>query len=1070
MEKRLTMILACLFLAIGTALAQTRITGVVTSSEDGNPVVGATVKVEGQKVGAITDLDGRFVLNVADGTKIEVSYIGMTSKTVKAHPNMRITLDPDNKQLDEVMVVAFGTTKRSAFTGSATVVDSDVLSQSQTSSVTNALAGKVPGLQLTSSNGAPGSTSTIRIRGFSSISAGQDPLIILDGAPYEGDIAQINQNDVESINVLKDAASNALYGARGANGVVIITTKRAKMGDAKVTFDAKTGWNSRALQNYDVITDPAAYYEAQYAAVKNYYVSNGYSETEAWMLANQGLTGAASNGGLGYNIWTVPDGQALIGQNGKMNPNATLGRIVSYGGSDYLVTPDDWEEEGMRTGRRQEYNFTVSAANERASFYASLGYLNEEGITYNSDLERLTGRLRADYQAKKWLKVGANLSFSHYNTNQLNDNGSSSSTGNVWALITQIAPIYPIYVRNADGSIKIDDNGLKVYDYGSGQNAGLTRPFINDANPVSDNILNTNNSGGNTATANGYADIEFMPGLKLTLNGTYFLNEYRSTEVYNPYYGQFDSTGGTVGKEHDRVYSYNLQQLLNYNTTIADKHNLSAMIGHEYYNYKTYLLYASKSNMFSQTNKELNGAVVDGQNSQSYQTRYNNEGFFARVMYDYDNRYFFQGSIRRDASSRFHPDHRWGTFWSLGAAWLISKESWFNASWVDELKLKASIGSQGNDNIGNYRYTDTYTVSNSDGEIGVTFNTKGTEDITWETNTNINVGTEFTLFKRLTGSVEFYNRKTSDMLFSYSVAPSLGYSSYYDNIGDMYNRGFEITLNYNIFNKKNFNWDVQFNMATLRNRITMLPEGKKTATYYDLEGNSYTGFASSNFLIAEGVPLYTWRLKEYAGVSEDGESMWYKNVFDEDGNWTGVETTTTYSDADYYVNNESTIPKVYGGFGTSLYVYGFDLSVNFSFSLGGKGYDYTYAQFMAPPTSSNAGYNFHKDIYNSWSAENPNSDIPRWQYQDTYASSYSTRFLTNASYLNIENINFGYTLPSTLTQKFSIETLRLYLACQNVAYISARKGFDPRQTYSDVSNATNYSPMRTVSIGLTLTF
>ena len=334
----------------------------------------------------------------------------MQTQEVAIKPTVKVVMRSDTEMLEEVMVVAFGTAKKSAFTGSAKVIGAEKLEQSQVTSVTDALAGAVPGVTLTSNNGAPGATASIKIRGFSSLNAGNDPLIIVDGAPYSGDLSNINPNDVESMTVLKDAASNALYGARGANGVVIITTKRANMsGEAKVTFDAKWGANTRALKKYDVISDPAMYYEMHYGAMKNYYTRQmGMSDQAAWIEANNNLFG--SNGGLGYNVYTVPEGQYLIGQNGKLNPDATLGRIVNYKGRDYLLTPDDWDKVGSRTGLRQEYNFSISAANEKSSFYVSLGYLGNEGITEGSDLKRLTGRLKAEYQAKKWLKVGANMS------------------------------------------------------------------------------------------------------------------------------------------------------------------------------------------------------------------------------------------------------------------------------------------------------------------------------------------------------------------------------------------------------------------------------------------------------------------------------------------------------------------------------------------------------------------------------------------------------------------------------------------------------------------------------------
>ena len=977
-------------------------------------------------------------------------------------------MKPDTEMLEEVMVVAFGTAKKSAFTGSATVVSAEKLEQSQVTSVTDALAGAVPGVTLTSNNGAPGASASIKIRGFSSLNAGNDPLIIVDGAPYSGDLSNINPNDVESMTVLKDAASNALYGARGANGVIIITTKRANMsGEAKVTFDAKWGANTRALKKYDVITDPAMYYEMHYGAMKNYYMNQmNMSDQAAWIEANNNLFG--SNGGLGYNVYTVPEGQYLIGQNGKLNPYATLGRVVNYKGRDYLLTPDDWDKVGSRTGLRQEYNFSISAANEKSSFYVSLGYLGNEGITEGSDLKRLTGRLKADYQAKKWLKVGANMSYARFDSNSLGNNGSSSSTANVWAFTTQMAPIYPAYVRNADGSIMVDGNGIEMMDYGSGINAGMQRPFIADANPIQDNKLNTRNAEGNALSGNAFVDITPLPGLKVTLNGTFNLDETRWTYVYNPYYGQFDSTGGTVSKSHQRDYDYNLQQLVSYATSFGDN-NFDILLGHEYYDYRLNYLGASKSKMFSQDNHELDGAVIDGQAATSYKRRRNNEGYFGRLQYNFDERIFGSASLRRDASSRFHPDYRWGTFWSVGGAWLINKESWFYAPWVQELKIKASVGSQGNDNIGDFRYTDVFDIINSDNKVGTAFYSKGTKDITWETNTNFNIGAEFQLWNRVTGSIEYYRRKTSDMLFSFSVAPSLGYSSYFDNVGNMVNSGVEMDFNVNILNTRNFTWDVNLNISTLKNRLTMLDPDKQISTEYAADGKGYKGYSSGNFFIAEDLPMFTWRMKEYAGVNEDGESLWYRNTKDEEGNVTGRETTKTYADADYYITEETSIPKVYGGFGTKLKVYGVDFGINFTYQIGGKQYDGTYAYFMSSPSGS-AGSNYHKDLLNAWTPENTGSNIPRFQLNDQYSAAASTRFLTNASFLNIQNINVGYTLPSRWTKKMAISSLRLYMSAENVFYWSKRKGFDPRQSYNETTNATYYSPMRTISGGVTFEF
>ncbi len=1084
MRKFLSLIVM-LVMGMTMLMAQNKtVTGTVTSAEDGEPVIGASVIVPGTTVGTVTDIDGNFTLKVPENsTSLAVSFIGMTTETVKiGKGKINVVLTSDEAILDEVMVVAFGQAKKSAFTGSAAVVGSEELGKAQVTSVTNALSGAVPGVQLTSASGDPTSTSKIRIRGISSINAGKDPLIIVDGATFSGDMSNINPADVESMTVLKDAASAALYGARGANGVIIITTKNAKKGqDAKVSVDAKWGGNTRALQHYDVIKNPAQYYEMQYLALNNYYQNAvGQTAQQAWQSANSVLCGRSDQGGLGYNVWTVPEGQLLIGQNGKLNPNATLGRSD---GTFYFV-PDDWEKIATRTGMRQEYNVSINGSTDKSSTYISLGYLKNEGISYKSDLERISARLRSDYQVKKWLKVGASAAYTNFDGNSLRENDNETSTANVWAFTAQMAPIYPCYVRNADGSIMVDGNGIKVMDYGDGHHGG-DRPFIQDANPIQDIRLNTDNFEGNTLSANVFADATILPGLVLTVNAALNLNETRGTYYYNPYYGQFDSTGGTLQKYNSRTNDITTQQLLNYTTTFNEKHNLNVMLGHEYYKYIYKYLTASKAMMFSDKNLELGGAVVDTQNAYSYTSEYNVEGYLARVQYDFDDKYFTSASFRRDASSRFAPENRWGSFWSLGGAWMMSKEDWFDFSWIDQFKLKASYGSQGNDDIGNYRYTDQFSIQNSGGNVGVSFNQKGNKNITWETNNNANIGIEAGLWKKLDISAEYFYKKTTDMLLYFSVAPSLGYDGVYENVGDLVNKGFEVDLSYNIYRNKNIQWDARFNISYVKNEITKLHEDNKTATYYDLDGNAYKGFVWGNFFRAEGLSVYDWRIKEYAGVDQEtGQALWYKNVWETDAegnlpkddkgnevkNWIGTETTSNYNDADYFVNNKSTMPNWFGGFGTSVAAYGFDFSVNCSFALGGKQMDATYAMFMASPTSSHGGYNYHKDLLKAWTKENPSNDIPRFQYADAYNGSFSSRYFTSASYLNIENVNLGYTLPRNLLKTLQIDNLRIYFAAENLGYISARKGFDPRQTFSDASYGTRYAPMRTVSGGISLTF
>ena len=965
----------------------------------------------------------------------------MHPQEVDIQPNVTVRMKTNAELLDEVMVVAYGTAKKSAFTGSATVMHSDEINKIQTSNAANALEGKVAGVQLNNASGQPGATSpTIRIRGISSINAGNDPLIILDGSPYEGDLNNISTQDIESMTVLKDAASNALYGARGANGVIIITTKKGTSGKATVTVDAKWGSNSRAARDYNYITDPAQYYEMYYGALKNYYLGQGQSEAAAHASANTNMLGSGDYG-LGYNVYTVPEGQYLIGINGKLNPNATLGRIVNYNGQDYLVRPDDWLDEAYRTGLRQEYNVSISAGTDKSSFYASVSYLNNEGIVDKSDYERLTGRLKADYQVKEWLKVGANMSYTHYDVNQLSEDGASNSSGNIMK----------------------DSNGFTMYDFGNKDNAGLSRPLLSGANPYAANLLDTNNNEGNAMTATGFAEIRFLKDFKFTWTSNVAVDEMRTNLYTNPYYGQYASSNGIASKYHTRQLAYNHQQILNWKRSFG-QHNVDVMLGHESFYYKYYELYASKSNSFDPNNIELAGAITNV-NSSSYISDYNTEGYFGRVQYDFNEKYFLSGSYRRDASSRFHPDNRWGNFWSAGAAWIISKESFFNADWVDLLKIKASYGSQGNDNIGNYRYVNTYTIVNSGGSPAALPNTMGNKDITWETNGNFNAGVDFEFFDgRFTGTVEYFYRKTSDMLFSFPLAPSFGYTSYYANVGDMRNQGVELDFNGTPIKTNDLEWNIRLNLTQYKNKITYLPEERKTMVV-----DGVPGYSSGSYYYGEGEPLYTYRLQKYAGVNENGESMWYMNVTDKDGNVTGVTTTTNYADADYYLCGTA-LPDVYGGFGTSLSYKGLDFSIDFTYQLGGQVYDGDYAAMMSSPTASNKGSNFHADLLNAWSPENTGSNIPRFQFGDQYTAGSSDRFLTSASYLSLQNINLGYTLPSSITKKLQIEKVRVYVTADNIWYWSKRQGLDPRQSITGSTTNSYYSPMRTISGGITLTF
>lgn len=1095
--KKLFLLLTAVLITAACAMAQSKVvSGTVVSAADDEPLAGATVMPIGGGQGTSTDIDGNFSLTVPDKVnELNVSYVGFnTRKVAVSSGKMTIKLESSENSLDEVMVVAYGTAKKSAFTGSATVISNDAIEKTQVTNVLDALSGKVAGLQLSNASGAPGSSSpTIRIRGFSSMNAGNSPLVIVDGTPYSNDINTLNANDIESMTVLKDAASNALYGARGANGVILITTKRAKLGEAKVTVDAKWGVNMRATQDYDYIKDPAQYYETYYRSLYNYAttapekVTNpstgeeenigglGYGADQAYIWANNNLT-ADNAYGLGYNVYTMPAGQYLIGTNGKLNPAATLGRIVTNKGASYFVTPDNWLDETYKHSLRQEYNVSVTQGNDKSNFFASVGYLKNDGIIVaRSDFQRFTARLNADVQAKPWLKVGARGSYSHIVMNAMDsEEGNSASTSNIFAAATGIAPIYPLYIRDAAGNVMVDKFGNTRYDYGSGDNAGLKRPVFGDSNAIDAMILDTNKVEGNNFNGAAFVEVRFLKDFKFTSNNNVNLQEMRQTLVTNPYYGQYATQNGVVAKYHTRSVDYTYQQLLTWNHKFG-KHNVDALLGHEWFKTTYYYLYGSKSSMFDRDNEELAGAIIKG-NANSYTTEYNNEGWIFRGQYDYDSKYFFSGSFRRDASSRFHPNHRWGNFWSLGGAWIISKESFLqDVTWLDMLKVKASYGEQGNDNIGNFRYTNTYNIVNSNNMPGATPDSMGNEDITWEKNGNFNAGVEFSMFNgRFTGNIEAFYRKTSDMLMFFPLPSSFGYTGYYDNIGDMKNTGVEIELGGTPIKTKNFKWDVNFNMTWYKNRISKLPEDRKGQKGYifkdDFKLDPAYGYSSGNYFYGEGESMYSFYTYKYAGVNkENGKALYYKNVYNDKGDVIGTETTDDYTKASRYIVGTALAP-VYGGFSTSFAYRDFDLSLAFNYQIGGKVYDSGYAQLMGTPYDSSKGGNIHSDMLNAWSPENPDSDIPRNMFGQQYTNATSDRFITDASYLSLENINFGYTLPTKLVRKAYLSKVRVYLACDNVWVWSKRQGLDPRQSFTGGNNNTYYAPIRTISGGLTVEF
>lgn len=1074
--KKIKVFLSLVLSLVTISLSAQNVTVKGTVSDaSGAPLPGAAVAILGTTQGVVTGLDGQYSITAPSNAVLSVSFFGYVTveENVAGRTSIDFVLQEDATNLDEVIVVAYGTATKSSFTGSASVVKSEEIEKQISSNVTTALAGTTPGVQVISSNGDPTSNApTIRIRGIGSMSASTAPLIVVDGVPYDGAINDINPNDVESMSVLKDAAASAIYGHRGANGVVIITTKRGKAGDAQVKFDSRFGSNSRLIPQYDVITDPAQYYETHFQLMYNKYLySGGYDENTAYSAACANLFNA-DNGGLGYLVYTVPEGEQLIGRNFKLNPNATLG----YSDGTYYYTPDNWYNETFHNSFRQEYNVSVSGSSDRFTYFASAGYLNDGGIVVNSDYKRFTARVNAEYQAKKWMRMLTSVNFSHSDSQKPNYSSTYGSSGNLFYIVNSIAPIYPLYVRDAETKEIMMQDGRKVFD---ANQTGFKRPAI-VGNAVRDNLYDKNLS--NADVLNGKFGIVLTPvkGLTLNANVNTFVDNTRSNYLGSKF-ASSAASDGYVEVDNSRYFTVNQQYLAEYKTSFAENHHVDVLAGYEQFNRTVQSSYGVNDHLFDPDNIELGNALgKDNIKTSSSANKYMTEGFLARVQYDYDGKYFASASFRRDASSRFAPENRWGNFWSASTAWLLNKEEFMaDAEFINLLKLKASYGATGNDNIGGYYpYADQYSTKYDEktGEYSISLSYKGNRNLTWEKINSFNVGVDFELFNGyLNGGFEFFSRITTDLLYSKSVPLSAGNptGSTPINIGSISNNGFELNLDGTILRSRNVNWTWNMNMTHYTNKILELDPDTPVIT-------------GGNYIYQAGGSLYNAYLRKFAGVNpETGAAQYWKSqdLLDEDNNpvkdadgkvMKEDVITEKFSEATQY-DLGSVLPKLYGGFGTSVTAYGFDFSVQFSYQLGGKYYDGTYQSLML--TQSNAGQNYHKDLLNAWTPENNKSNVPRLDGDYAVAQTAVDRFLISSNYLSVNNVTLGYTLPKVLTEKMDIAALRVYVAGENLAVISARKGVDPRYSmglgsYTSGSglNSGSYSAMRNITAGISLTF
>ena len=1054
--KKAKLILSALFVLLGlSAFAQNVIvSGTVTDASNGEPLPAASVVLKGSsRTGTVADVDGRYSITVPSGSTLVFSSIGYKTEEVAVGSSRTINvgLQPDAESLGDVLVVAYGTAKKESFTGSAQTIKAEQIEKRTVANVTKALDGLAAGIQTTSGSGQPGAGASVIIRGFGSLrEAASAPLYVVDGVPYDGSISALNPNDIESMTVIKDASAGALYGSRGANGVVIVTTKRGGEGRAKVQLKANVGISSRAIPRYETL-DAYQWTEDIYYMYKNDFMADGYSAAAAGPMAAAALSsGADAVFGIGeeFNPFSRPVSELVDHSTGKIVDGTTL------------KWSDDWLDLSTNpTPVRQEYQMTVTGGNKANQYMFSLGYLKEEGLVKMTNFERFSGRANVQSQIVDWFKTGLNVNFAHNTTNSTTlgtSSSSSSAYSNVFYSCQLMAPIFPLYARNADGSYILDANGEKTYDWGENRPAGASAGWNPLANLIDDKYLSaSDNLSGRTFIDLGGLQQGPLAGLKFSVNLGFDLVQSKGKTYYNPFFGNAVSLGGIAEVADGRTFSYTFNQLLTYDRRFG-QHHLDLLAGHEAYSYEYQYLMGYKSGFPFGGLYELAPATTL-QDTNSYTNDYRVESWLSRFNYDFADKYYFSASYRRDGSSRFHRDYRWGDFWSVGASWRISQENFMKGiDWINNLTLKASYGVQGNDNVGSlYAWQAFYSLGYPNGaNPGAVVSSLESKELKWEKNENLNVGIEARLFNRLSATIEYYNRYTKDMLMEYPMAVSLGFSGYDKNIGNMQNNGLEMTLSGDILRTANAHWTMTWMGSTVHNKVLHLADKPE--------------IISGNYIIREGETLRSFYLPESAGVDPaTGAKLYWVWDNDENGDPGEKYITDSYQKAAQCKRIAgSRLPKLYGSWSNDVHIGNFDFSLLTTYSIGGKVLDGVYQTLLY---NSYIGETGHVDRLKAWKKPGDVTSIPKITTRGSYQVATTDDELFDASYFAIKNISLGYTIPSSVLRAAKIESIRVYFSADNVKLFSALKGMDPQYNFTG-GTGYSYTPVRTLSLGVDINF
>lgn len=1007
-----------------TIAQEKTIDGTVTDAQ-GMPLPGVNVLVENSNRGTQTDFDGNFTVDASKGEVLIFSYIGFETvrQTVGEGSQMDVVLVEDASKLDEVLIVAYGSSNERSFTGAAETVSAEAITRGSSASFESALQGKVSGVNI-SSSGQPGGKSNVQIRGVGSISGNTQPLYVLDGVVINTDatlrsgdydtgstgynpLSTINSEDIKNITVLKDAAASSLYGSRAANGVVIITTKKGKSGETEISLGVESGWSENLTE--EKLVNNAQFKDLWVEGQVNQYIQNNENGEFTRVYGDDAL----------YNDYQNSAINDYEGIYGATNANA------------------DWMDAIYQTGMLKKYNLSARGGSETTTFYVSGNYLDQSGTIIETGLKRYSGRINLENQAKDWLTLGVNLSVAKSERDAANFDGTYAGGLNPLYMARVLPPAAPIY----------DPEGFGGY-------ANLPNDIEKNANPIG--VLRVGEYENKEFRVRGDAFAEFQILDPLSFRTTFGIDQQAIDETLydNKEFGAGGGTwNGVLNRVKSEVFRHSVSNILNFNENFGD-HGIDILLGQE--------SQVTKMNSvdvygYDVLDSELLSASSIGTlwSHTGFSENYSLMSYLSQVSYDYDQKYFLSSSLRRDGSSRFGKDARWGTFWSVSGGWIVSEENFFNSGMIEYFKLRGSYGTNGNLPPQYYAHLAFFETDGKGygGNSGLSYGQLQNPDLSWELSRNYNIGLDANLFSRLDLSVNYFHKETQDLLLNVPVTSTTGFTTQLQNYGEMINQGWEFELSYNPVSTTDFTWNTSVNMTLLENEITKLKN--------DILSTYSPRYGQDPIAIKEGESMHSFYLREYAGVDQSTGMAQYYVL--ENGERTG-EITTDAESAGFGIFGNA-LQDLNGGFFNQLSYKDFTFDFLFTFGVGGKVYDRT--AFMRDDDGYSPQYTNTVAQLNPWNPNNTGSDVPiRINGNTTFSNDVSTRHLYDADYLKLKNVKLNYSLPSMGNV---IDGGAVYVQGDNLVLLTELDGYDPEAVVNGV-NFFQVPSARTLILGIQLQF